>query len=176
MNALDAWRQETRTLIPRGFLRRDAAEDGLFISDYPRMPDEAAVTNALQAAGYTVRVRDGLAHMDGTEEKYRAFLASLPCPAVQPEDDTLYAYSLAQRLIRADVPIEHQPLLPITRLLKQLDAGDAWAIDHLAAYAAVCQRKKLPLPSAAGKIILYALACSTPWPVRACSKGECSPC
>ena len=55
MTPLEPWRQALRSLIPRGFLQRDRAADGLFISDYPcHCADAAAVDAALQAAGFQV--------------------------------------------------------------------------------------------------------------------------
>ena len=64
MGALDAWRREVRALIPRGFLRRDAGEDAVLVSDYPRWEEAGAVTERLRAAGYAVAVREGLAHIE----------------------------------------------------------------------------------------------------------------
>ena len=167
MSALDAWRRELRRLIPRGFLRRDQGA-GLFASDYPRFSGAEGVTAALLGAGYRVTVEKGLARIDGNEAKYHVFFTNLSCPDVAPEDDTLYAVSLARRLIRAATQPEEEPLSGYPALLKALDEGK-WqeAADDAAAWAAVCQRQGRKPPSAAGKLILIALIER---------KGEKTPC
>ena len=157
MSALDAWRREVRALIPRGFLRRDAGEDAVLVSDYPRWEEAGAVTERLRAAGYAVEVREGLAHIDGSREKYLRLFSALPCPEGTPTDETLYAFSLARRLIAADVSLEEQPLFLLGQWMKRLDGGDQRVIPVIAAHAALCLRRKQPLPSAAGKLILCAL-------------------
>lgn len=157
MSALDAWRREIRSLIPRGFLRRDAGDGAVFVSDYPRWEGAGETTERLTAAGYAVTVREGLAHIDGSREKYLRLLSALPCPDGAPTDETLYAFSLARRLTAAASPPEAQPLLLLGQWMKRLDGGDAGVIPEIAAYAARCRREKRPLPSAAGKLILCAL-------------------
>ena len=157
MSALAAWRREIRALIPRGFLRRDQGE-ALFISDYPRFSGGEAVTARLRAAGWRVAVAGQTARIDGTEETYRALLRALPCPDAAPNDDTLYLCSLARRLIRAETPAEAQPLEGMPGLLKLLEQGRLDdAARETAAFAALCQRRGDPLPSAAGKLLLLAL-------------------
>lgn len=158
MKPLDGWRGELRGLIPRGFLRRDQGIEAVFISDYPRLADERAVTRRLTDAGYRVQISGSLAHIDGTEEKYLSLLSALPCPSPPPRDDTLYHWSLAQRLLRAQTPLESQPLPLLGQWMKRLEAGDEGAIRDIAAYAARCQREGMPLPAAAGKLILCFLS------------------
>lgn len=158
MSVLAPWRRELQALIPRGFLRRDQGE-GLFVSDFPRHGNAEAVAAALAASGYRVQIRDGIAYLDGTAQKYRDFFAALPCPSVSPREDTLAAFALARRLIRADVPLEEQPLKDMTAILKLLDAGEILrAAENLAVYAALRQRRHEPLPAAAGKLLFCALA------------------
>ncbi len=157
MSVLDPWRRELRRLIPRGFLRRDQAA-GLFASDYPRFPGAEDVTNTLLRAGFRVTAESGLARIDGSEEKYHAWFAHLPCPDAVPDDETLYAVSLARRLVRAETPPEEEPLAGYPALLKALDEGRSGeAAEGAAAWAALCQRQGRKLPSAAGKLILLAL-------------------
>ena len=157
MRALDRWRRELNSLIPRGFLRRDRG-GGLFASDYPRFEGAEDVTEKLLRAGYRVEVEGSLSRIDGNEEKYQAFFGALPCVDPVPEDHTLYTVSLAQRLIRADTKPEDEPLDGYPALLKMLDEGK-WreAADHAAAWAARCQRQGRRAPSAAGKMLLLAL-------------------
>ena len=169
MSPLDPWRRELRGLIPRGFLRR-VQGDGLFASDYPRFAGAEDVTAALLRAGYRVTVEGGVARIDGNEAKYHALFTNLPCPDIVPDDETLYAVSLARRLIRANTPEDEEPLGGYPALLKALDEGN-WlkATDETAAWAAVCQRQGRKPPSAAGKLILLTLSTSE-------RKGEKSPC
>ena len=158
MSALDPWRRELRSLIPRGFLRRDQGT-WLFASDYPRFAGAEDVTAALLGAGYRVTVEADVARIDGNKEKYHALFTHLPCPDAVPDDETLYAVSLARRLIRAETPVDEEPMNGYPALLKALDEGN-WrqAADDTAAWAAVCQRQGRKLPSAAGKLILLGLS------------------
>lgn len=158
MKPLDGWRRELRTLIPRGFLRRDQSPEYLFVSDFPRFEGAEDTAGRLRNAGFTVRIAGGLAHLDAGREKYAALLRALPCPCVTTTDDNLFACSLARRLCEADTPIERQPLRRIGQWMKRLDAENRQVIPEIAAYAARCQREGRPLPSAAGKVIFCALA------------------
>ena len=102
MSALDQWRREIKGRLPAGVLRRDEGEDALFISDYPRRcraPE--TITEKLKGAGFTVWEENGLAHLDGKAEKYRALMETLPSAfAVSPREENLRLYALAQRLCR----------------------------------------------------------------------------
>ena len=158
MIAWRVWRQELQGLIPRGFLRRDQ-EEALFVSDYPRFGEEAAVTANLLQAGYTVRLHKTLVYLDGGEEKYRRLIRETPpCPLGLPDDGTLPLWSLACRLVQSPVPPEIQPLPALRLTLKYLDAEDFGALYRaLAPEIARTQREGRPLPSAAGAWILSAL-------------------
>ena len=156
MSALDAWRREIRALIPRGFLRRDQG-NGLLISDYPRWAGSESVTDRLRRAGYRVEIREGLACLDGTEEKYAAL--AVPCPQPPPPEDQLALWALARRLARDPVPIRDQPRQLLGMTLKYLDAGDFSGLYRaLAPEIARLQRRGRPLPAMAGAWILTALA------------------
>ena len=158
MNALTPWRREVRALIPRGFLRRDQG-DGLLISDYPRFAGADEITARLVRAGYRVELRDGLAHVDGGADRYVRLIRESACPQAPPREDTLALGALARRLARENVPPEEQPLAPLRLTLKYLDAGDLDGLYRALALAiALLQREKRPLPAAAGKWILCALA------------------
>ena len=91
MTPLEPWRQALRSLIPRGFLQRDRAADGLFISDYPcHCADAAAVDAALQAAGFQVTAAGRLRRIDGAPEAYRQLIAALPDVSLPaPTDENL---------------------------------------------------------------------------------------
>lgn len=157
MSALDGWREEIRGLIPRGFLRRDQGA-GLFVSDYPRHGEEEAVSSALREAGYTVEVRDGLAYLDGILETYRALAKRLPDAPVKPTEDFFWLYSLASHLQKTggEPTEENLPLLCLT--MKLLDANELDSLQRLLPPAvAEAQRKHIPLPRAAGQMILRAL-------------------
>lgn len=170
MSPLAAWRATLRRLIPEGFLRRDQDAEGLLISDYPRRKDAEGVTAALRAAGFTVCFSHGLARIDGRPERYRALLAGLPSAEIPPaQEDTLYLHALALRLLRAGTPLARQPLSPLRLTLKCLDAGDlAGLAERLPPRLAVLQRQGEPLPSAAGTLILNALAEMEKGEMRGC--------
>lgn len=159
MTPLACWREELRALIPRGFVRRDQ-EEGLFISDYPRWGREETVSAALLAAGFTVCLSHSLARIDGQCAKYRALLLNLPPAEISPpREENLYLHALALRLLRAQTPLERQPIPPLRLTLKYLDAGDLGGLSQkLPPLLALLQRRGEPLPSAAGTLILNALA------------------
>ena len=168
MNALDGWRQEILGLLPAGFLRRDTGEDFLFVSDYPRRNDAAEeTTEKLKSAGFTVFEEKGLAHLDGTPEKYFSLISGFPAPkAVTPTEDNVRLYALALRLTRVGISGEGQPLPLIRLTLKCLDAGDEdGLLLRLPPLLAVAQRTHRPLPAFAGCLIFHYL-----------SDKEASPC
>ena len=85
MIGFEAWRATLRTLTTPGFLRRDQGEDALFASDYPRRsPDPEARTAAIEAAGFTVRIENGIAHLDASPGLYRALLTECALLAPKP--------------------------------------------------------------------------------------------
>ena len=157
MSPLSAWRRELRALIPQGFLRRDQG-DGLLVSDYPRRGGTEEITAALAAAGFTVRLENGLAYVDGSLQKYRALAATLTLEAPRMTDKNLFLYALGGRLLRygGEVTEENLPLLRLT--LKTMDGGDINALLRLLSPAcAEAQRKQISLPKAAGLLIFQAL-------------------
>ena len=163
MNPLDIWRREINALIPAGFLRRSRAEDSLLVSDYPaRLPDPERITESLKSAGYTVRIAGGLAHLDGSPEKYRALIAALPDPpppALTEENAPLAL--LAGRMERTGGKEIDVPLLRF--LLKALDAGDEGALaGGLPPMIAKLQRQKKKPPQCAARIIFCYLERSVP--------------
>ncbi len=152
---LNAWREEMRRLIPRGFLRRDQG-DGLFVSDYPRHGEEAPVSEALRQAGYTVGLRGGLAHVDGSPEKYRALADGLPEGKAPLSEELFWLCSLAAHLQKtgAEITADNLPLLRLT--LKKLDEGDLTGLQRLLPPAvAEAQRKRVSPPRAVGQMVLY---------------------
>ncbi len=157
MSILSPWRQELKALIPRGFLRRDR-ENGLFISDYPRQGGAEGITCALEAAGYTVRIQEEAARIGVTEGKLNELMESLGSPAPAPGEDTLSLWALGTRLSSIAVPLSRQPVDLLYETLKHLDQGDLRGLEqYLRPRIALCQRRGLPLPGAAGKMILWAL-------------------
>ncbi len=152
---LNAWREELRRLIPRGFLRRDQG-DGLFVSDYPRHGEEAPVSEALRRAGYTVEIRDGLAHVDAGLDQYRALADGLPEAEAPLSEECFWLCSLANHLQKtgAEITADNLPLLRLT--LKKLDEGDLPGLQRLLPPAvAEAQRKHVSPPKAAGQLVLY---------------------
>ena len=158
MKPLEPWRRELRGLIPRGFLRRDQSPSGVFASDYPGFPDADAVTARLQGAGYRVTIEKGVAHLDGTADKYAALAGALPSSAPVPTDGTLFSWSLARRLLDRGDPVTSSALPALGALAKRLDAGDERAIEDFSAWAARRQRCHQPVPAAAGRLIFCFLS------------------
>lgn len=157
MSPLDAWRRELRVLIPRGFLRRDQG-NGLLVSDYPRHGGETETTKALMRAGYTVRIENRLASVDGSLPKYQALAAALSDKKPCLTDEKLMLYALGGLLLRSggEVTEENLPLVRMT--LKYLDSNDLNLLArHLSPACADAQRKHIRLPKAAGQLILDAL-------------------
>ncbi len=157
MSPLDAWRQELRALIPRGFLRRDQGE-GLLVSDYPRLGGAKETTVTLVRAGFTVRQENGLAYVDGSLQKYQALAASLTPEAPRMTDENLFLYALGGRLLRygGEVTAENLPLIRLP--LKAIDGDDLPGLARLLPPAcAEAQRKRIGLPKAAGLLIFQAL-------------------
>ena len=157
MSPLDAWRRELRALIPRGFLRRDQGR-GLLVSDYPRHGGETETTKALMRAGYTVRMENRMAFVDGSLPKYQALAAALSDKKPCPTDENLILYALGGLLLRSSgrVTEENLPLVRLT--LKYLDSNDLTRLAReLSPACAEAQRKHIGLPKAAGLLILYAL-------------------
>lgn len=156
MSTLDAWRGEARRLIPKGFLRRDRGAF-LFVSDFPRQEEAVRTREGLLAAGFTVRTEGGLAHIGVTQEKLRELMAAVPA-AAGPADGSLYLWALARRLAGGSEEMQDQPPDVIYETLKYLDAGDFAGLDrYLRPWAAERQRRGLPLPALAGRLILQAL-------------------
>ena len=160
MSALEEWRREARALLPGGFLRR-AQGECLFVSDLPRhAADIENVLAALEQKGYRAKLRNGLLYIDGTAEKYRALAenaAFSPVPACETQN--VYLSSLARRLLRHPAPPQLQPADALRLTLKLLDAGDEAGLERaLPPLLAVFQRQKIPLPTAAGYLILRYLA------------------
>ena len=157
MSPLSPLRRLLRPLIPRGFLRRDQSELYLFVSDYPRFPEAECVTRSIELEGFSVCLDGGLAHITPQKDMLLAALSALPCPESTPTDDTLYACSLAHRLLSHPAPLHAQPVRELTQWMKRLDEKDPFVFADIGAYCALCQREKRPLPSLAGNMILCAL-------------------
>lgn len=155
MNPLDAWRRELGNLIPGGFLRRDRLSPYLLVSDYPaRCENPEKITKALEAAGYIVFLQNGLAHLDGTEEKYQALLSVLPALPLPPlTEQNAALVLLAGRILHTGGKENDFPFLRF--ILKCLDAGDEQALPAgLPSMIAVLQRQKKRPPLGAAKLIL----------------------
>lgn len=154
MNPLAPWRRELEGLIPGGFLRRDRVAASLLVSDYPaRCESPETVTRALEGAGYSVFLQNGLAHLDGGAEKYRALPSLLPAPPLPPltEENAPLAL-LAGRLLHTGGEENDLPFLRFT--LKCLDAGDEKALlDGLPPLIAALQRQKKRPPRCAAQLI-----------------------
>ena len=165
MTPLEPWRQALRSLIPRGFLQRDRAADGLFISDYPcHCADAAAVDAALQAAGFQVTAAGRLRRIDGAPEAYRQLIAALPDVSLPvPTDENLYLWSLARRLLQGEGDPARQPIPSLRLTLKCLDGADTDALIRLLPpLLALHQRRGEPLPRSVGMLIAGYLKGETP--------------
>ena len=157
MRLLDPWRRELRALIPRGFLRL-CRGDGLFVSDVNRQCDAwQLAAQKMKEQGFEPEVNPGgLVRIGVNEEKLRALWEALGEYTEIRGEEPLR--ELAVRLERHGAPLADQPREILYRIMKDLDGGeyaklDAWLRPCLAER----QRKHLSLPSAGGKMILWAL-------------------
>ena len=157
MKLLDGWRRQVRSVVPRGFIRRDQQTGALLASDFPRFDEAEKTARRLKEAGYTVHTMDGVAHITPGEDLFFRWLRELPCPPVCPTDDTLFSYAMAQRLLREKAPMNRRHLSLLVELCKALDAGNFTYLNDFSQQLALCQRRHQPLPAAAGKLILCAL-------------------
>ena len=148
-----------RTMLNRASFPRLSGNSYEKPASSPKLLREIdAAGAALRAAGFCVTVQNQIARIDGTREKYAALLGTFHAAAPLPTDETLFLYALAQRLIRARTPIREQPVHLLGWTMKCLEM-DAWEELHqrLPAQIALCQRERVPLPSAAGELIWNAL-------------------
>ena len=158
MRLLDPWRRELRALIPRGFLRL-CRGDGLFVSDVNRQCDAwQPAAQKMKEQDFEPEVAaDGLLRIGVNTEKLRALWDTLAEENKEICGDHPLR-ELAVRLERHGAPLADQPREILYRIMKDLDGG---AFETLDTWLRPClserQRKHLPLPSAGGKMILWAL-------------------
>ena len=143
------------------FLRRDARDDALFVSDLPRHADAASVEAArgtLVARGFHAWVEDELLRVDASLPRYEELLLGLPNQQPPfPEDDALHpAYALCRLWLRAaPAPLGRQPLEPLRCVLKRL--GNTQELNkrlpRLHGESAALLRAHAPLPHAAGRVL-----------------------
>lgn len=143
------------------FLRRDARDEALWVSDLPRRADAQtveAVRRRLAQAGFCSQPEEGLLRVDATLARYEGLLAGLPdaLPPL-PSDDALHpAYALCRLwLLSPSAPLERQSLHPLRCLLKRLQrpAELLQQIPRLHAESAALLRRREPQPRAAGLVL-----------------------
>jgi len=87
---LDGAALELKALIGQaGFARRDRAARALFVSDYPRhisRTDAQSLADQLASQGWTVALSGGLACLDWSFDRYRAFFEELAASPPGPEE------------------------------------------------------------------------------------------
>lgn len=155
MTGTEEFRQEIRRLCPEGFLKRDRSPDALFVSDFPlrSRPEEALA--ALESAGYSCRIRDGLAHIALTPSRVP------PSPAVSftpGSAEQLYLYSLAVRLTRAGGETQAFHLPAFYLVFKALESGSTAEVSLLLPpMIAKWQRERRPLPGQLGGWLIHLL-------------------
>lgn len=143
------------------FLRRDAADGALFVSDLPRKADAPAVEAAqaaLERCGFASWTEGGLLRVDATLARYEALLAALPdAPPSLPDDDALHpAYALCRLwLSRPAAPLAEQPLEPLRCVLKRLESRAELLrqVPRLHGESAALLRRHAPLSYAAGRVL-----------------------
>lgn len=156
MNIAEQWRQEIKALLPCGFLRISREAGFLFVSDFPaRTEERESILQALQMAGYCVIIRGQMAFMDGTEEKYRqAAEWKMPCCAVRKTDANMRLL-YAARLMMEKGKDENFALC--REVMRCVALKDDKALEKLPEQLALHLRKKEPLSSLAGSILLHYL-------------------
>ena len=145
------------------FIRRSRSGGALFAADaLMRTDGPEDLANRLNQSGEWTAVRDGrLLQIDPSPALWRRLINEAPvCNEKRPEAYPAYPFlvSCALRLASEAVPAEIQPEGPLRRTLKRLEAGEYERLqDELPAEVAVLQRRRQPLPAAAGLYILSAL-------------------
>lgn len=155
MAILDIWRQEIYPIVQPGFLRRDMNMDYLFVSNYPRLvSDSDYVTEQLEEHGFHIVKQNGLAHLDGTAEKYHLLMKSFPEKFENNDSSENYLAALANKLFRHESALTEQPLSLIRLTLRCEEQNDAVTLCRLLPPSiAELQRKHQSLPSCIAGIL-----------------------
>ena len=151
------------------FVKRNARDNSLFISDAPRRLSPANLVQAEDAllhAGFTVHAgRDKLWLIDWTLERWHGWMAryaEVPPSTLPTQEARLEVYAL-ERLLRAHpTAVEAQPLWMLRAMLKRVDRPGALAAvaPQLLKHCAQRLRLHQPLPSGgAGLLAAWLQAC-----------------
>ena len=155
-------RLQVRAALDRGFLRRCAEADWLFVSDAPRRVDEPSLATSLrrlEEAGFCTAIADELLRIRPNDALLRQLFADTVslCFPTAPWQEA--PYELARLLLAHPAPWTQQPKPMLLELLKHSDSQQDFA--HYAVCAlpecAALLRKGLPLPSAGAGWIAKAL-------------------
>ncbi len=155
MGSVDAWKNEIRALLPRGFLRISRDSAFLFVSDYPKhLENTFALHAALAQAGFEVTVKEGVAFMDGGREKYARLVEAVP-PVLQPcmTERNMHLLHLARVLMGDDVALESQDIALIRQVMRCTALRDEQGLMLLPRMMAERKRKKQPLAPVAGMLL-----------------------
>ena len=151
-----------RSLGVSCFIRRCRSADALFVSDASlRTDDPLQLLDRLSSSGsWCAQIDHGLLKIDPSPSAWLSLMRQMPypkdlCPK-QTARPILTAWAL--RLCLADTPAEQQPYAPLRQTLKRLDAKEYDLLEaELPKAIALIQRQHKPLPTAAGRYILYDL-------------------
>jgi hypothetical protein len=170
-NLMRNLRTETTALFEKSgiqnrhpFLRRAANDDYLLCSDAPRRllyPANAA--KLFQEAGLPFAEKGGLWFMDARAEDYIQLDSAMPANRIEKplEDKYIDIWALCRMLSGHTSNAACQPLWAVRRTLKAIEAGEAQVLflsESLPPRLAVMLRKKEPLPSLAGKLLIQWLS------------------
>ena len=163
---LTALRREANALMNaegfsngRPFLRRAALDAYLLVTDAPlRLTDPDQIKTALTGAGLLAADGDKLWHLDAPSSWYAEAYQTLAKTVPQiPDDDALLPlYHLCRVLLKHPSPINEQPLFMVRTTIKAMEAGEKAMLAlsyNLPLQLAVLMRKKMALPSLAGRLI-----------------------
>ena len=143
----DAAREAIFSAGGRGFVRFLLQGDALLVSDAPRRcADEAQIVRALEKAGFSCRIADGLAQMTPGDELLLALCGAQPdAIAIDWESPLFGAQALCARLLR-ETPLEldegaRRLIVETARLLWQPGDRALVGMDALRARIAVRLRE-----------------------------------
>lgn len=150
-----------RLLGPDSMLRFYRREDWLFVSDAPRRrPQQAeALVRSLEEDGWQVLEAGGLFLIDPDRGRWLDLIRAVPGePLPQAQETSLPLYSMARRMTRAAVSAEDQPIAPLRLMVKAVGRKDGSAVLRLMpAMLAELQRRRQPMPEAAGWMLVWAM-------------------
>ena len=140
------------------FIRRSRSADALFVTDALARGGEEALERLSLSPDWHCRREGGLLQADPSPALWQRLMGEAPlCMTFRMDGQTPWPFllSCAARLAEKTVPPDVQPVMPLRMTLKYLEAGEIERLQQeLPPIVAELQRRRLPLPQAAGQYIL----------------------